>query len=344
LEAEAASWECYERFALEFGKSEQVDTELASKAKEYLERLDQYIDDSSTFVFMINYFRVKYFYHEYSQDLVGMLRVCQDALKYLGIRPKFSSTIRVGEFALKKLHCELISRDYNEGMATMTQCSSLFPKGSNNWFVYNELSFLLAMNTQHFIEAEGIYREVVEHPRFESLAEARKEKWRIFELYLKYALLSIPAAQAITGVERPQVRIKTFLRSVPNYARDKRGLNVAILVLQILYLLESEDFDGIINRMESLRTYRTRYLKSSSNRQSAIFFKLLQVMENNSFSYKLTKEKSKKYYERLLETTVDSTDTSEGIQILPFDWLWQHILDRLKGIEERHKQAISIPA
>ena len=282
--------------------------------------------------------------HEYKQDVKGMLIDCDDALKFLASKPRLSFTVRVGEFALKQLHCYLLLNDYEQGFATVQHCSTLFPKGSNNWFVYNEHSFLLAMNTQHFIEAEGIYKEVVEHPRFESLAEQRKEKWRIFELYLKYALLSIPAAQAITGAERPQVRIKTFLRSVPNYARDKRGLNISILVLQILYLLESEDFDGIINRMESLRTYRTRYLKSSSNRQSAIFFKLLQVMENNSFSYKLTREKSKKYYDRLLETTVDSTDTSEGIQILPFDWLWEHILDRLKEIEERHRQTVtSIP-
>jgi hypothetical protein len=245
---------------------------------------------------------------------------------------------------MRAMNCYLFLRDYELGYASVQKCALLFPKGSNNWFVYMEYYFLLTMHTQHFVEAEGIYKEISTHPRFESQPAHRLEKWRIFELYLKYALLSIPATAAFEEVHRPQLRIKTFLRSVPTYTKDKQGFNVAVLVLQILYLLESEEFDGIISRMEALKTYKTRYLRGGSQRQSSLFFKMLLVMESSSFSFKLTKDKAQKYYELLLATKSDSSDISEGLQILPFEWLWEQILEKLRVIEERHRAGKNIAA
>jgi hypothetical protein len=89
----------------------------------------------------------------------------------------------------------------------------------------------------------------------------------------------------------------------------------------------------IISRMDALKTYRTRYLQVSSNKQSAIFFKMLMIMENCSFGYKETSKKAQKYYDKLLEVSSDADEMQEGLQILPFDWLWKQVLEMLKSKE-----------
>jgi hypothetical protein len=103
-----------------------------------------------------------------------------------------------------------------------------------------------------------------------------------------------------------------------------------------LYLLENDDFTGVINRMQALRTYRSRYLQMHSNRQSAFFFKLLLIMESTSFSYTATKIKGEKYFSQLQTSTPDYNEIFEAIQILPFDWLWLRVLEKLERYEDKN--------
>jgi hypothetical protein len=344
LAAEYAATGFYEKLILKFGQSEAAKPEAAEEAAPFVEQLERMRSQCNTYTFLLHYYRVKLIVLQLKFDYLGVLNACNEVHSFYESHPQFASPIRLGEFEITKLNCYLFLRDYELGYASVQKCALLFPKGSNNWFVYMEYYFLLTMHTQHFVEAEGIYKEISTHPRFESQPAHRLEKWRIFELYLKYALLSIPATAAFEEVHRPQLRIKTFLRSVPTYTKDKQGFNVAVLVLQILYLLESEEFDGIISRMEALKTYKTRYLRGGSQRQSSLFFKMLLVMESSSFSFKLTKDKAQKYYELLLATKSDSSDISEGLQILPFEWLWEQILEKLRVIEERHRAGKNIAA
>jgi hypothetical protein len=124
---------------------------------------------------------------------------------------------------------------------------------------------------------------------------------------------------------------------VPVYSHDKRGLNIAILIIHVLLLLEENDFDSIISRMDALRTYRTRYLRSRSAKQSALFFRMLQIMEDASFSYKETEKRTRKFYDQLLTIATDTTEIQEGIMILRFETLWKMILELL---EKKEKEGI----
>ena len=154
----------------------------------------------------------------------------------------------------------------------------------------------------------------------------------MLELHLWYAADStVPAIERV----RPERRLEVLLNLTPTLSADKQGHRASLLILHILYLLEIGDFNGIIDRMEALRLYRARYLKATQFPKTASFFKLLQIMENNSFSYKLVKEKGEKEYQKLISATENQEEINEGLQILPYDWLWLKILDRLKEYEAK---------
>ena len=87
--------------------------------------------------------------------------------------------------------------------------------------------------------------------------------------------------------------------------------------------------------MESLEQYRARYLVAKVTRASSLFLKLLKIMENNSFAYERSKRQGMRYYTQLETETFDVVDSEQELQVLPFAWLWDRILERLEDLEKR---------
>jgi hypothetical protein len=190
---------------------------------------------------------------------------------------------------------------------------------------------LLLMNTLDFVGANDFYREVTSHPRFRLQSEAAQEHWRIYELYLHYVL------RRTEGYESMEIRkrfnLERFLSMSPVAAKDKHGLNVALLIGQVLYMLDEGDFDGINDRMEALTIYRVRWLRVTDNPQSNLFFKLLRLMENTSFSYELALERGDRYYQELRVLRPEIVHVEEELQIVPYEWLWQRALEKLRDLK-----------
>lgn len=339
IEAEVVSAEYYQKLSIKYVGTWAERPEMIAEAREYSEKAKSLYDQWPTYTVAMNYFRIQSISYQIAQEFENTIRICDEAENYLDKHPHLAFPIRYAEFALKRLVCYLRLRDYENGKGAIARCGELYRKGSYNWFVFMEYYLVFALHTQNWSEAETVFNEVVKDTRFSSLQDTIREKWRIYELFLRYAL---GVSQEVQGEAKPaqfQFNLKQFLRNVPTYYKDKKGMNISVLIMHILYLLETEDFDGIISRMEALKTYRSRYLRMSTNRHSALFFKLLLIMESNSFDYRLTKMKAQKYYERLIASTADYAEVSEGLQILPFDWLWQRILDRLRAYDLKQKMA-----
>ncbi|MDP4230318.1 MAG: hypothetical protein Q8916_07950 [Bacteroidota bacterium] len=330
--AECVAQEYYDRLTIKFAKSSAEQPDMQGLVDGWCRELVELRKDCDSFMLNYNYFRLQSQAYQISQQYKEAIKICTEAEKYLEGFPHLTIPAQFGEFALQKLSCYLNLKEFEKGKEAITRCSQLYAAGTNNWFVFMELSFYLSMHTQHFKEAEVVFNEVTQHPRFAFQPEHKKENWKLLELYLRFALDSEHADQS---QQSAAFDLKKFLRAVPSYKADKRGYNVAILILHILYLLDNNDFGNIIGRMDALRTYRTRYLRSTSNKQSALFFRMLQIMETNHFSYEVTKEKAQKYYDKMTAMNAEYTEIQDGLQVLPFDWLWGKILDMLKQKEDQ---------
>lgn len=313
-----------------FAKTSAESPEVVSIVEKFVSDLDSITPKPDSFYYKLFYFRVKIYALQIKQQYLEMIKVCDEGEQLFLSSPILSSKIRLGEFVVYKLYGYLLLKQFSDGEREAKRANELFASGGNAWFSFMEYYFLLGMHTEHFVDAQKIYTEVSTNPRFGFQIENMKEKWRIYEAYLYFALI---ANHSLTNEEKHKFDLKRFIKDVPTYKKDKRGFNVSILILQIIVLLEQNNFDGIISRMDALRTYRQRYLGSTTNKQSALFFKMLMVMEKSFFTYEETKTKAQKYYDKMLEIGSNSDETQEGLQILPFEWLWNQILDMLKEKE-----------
>jgi hypothetical protein len=332
-EAECTALEYNDKITIKFAKSSAEQPEMKSTIEQYSNELRLLREQYDSKNLNYNYFRIQTLSCQIFRKYQAGVTVCEEAEQYILKNPHLFHTNQLAEFALQKLSCYLNLREYENGKQAIAFSEKLFPKEIPSWFQFMEYYFYLTMHTEHFSEAETVYNQVIENPRFAYQPEHKKEHWKLSELYLQFALNS--GSTATISAQRGSFDPNKFLRNVPLYTKDKRGYNIAILILQILMLLDSNDFGGIIGRMDALRTYRTRYLRASSNKQSALFFRMLQIMETNSFSYELTKQKSQKYFDWMQSTAAEFSEIQDGLQVLPFDWLWNKILEMLKQKEEQ---------
>jgi hypothetical protein len=127
---------------------------------------------------------------------------------------------------------------------------------------------------------------------------------------------------------------------VPVARHDKHGMNVAILIAQILHYLDVGNRAAIIDKMEALGTYRSRYLVASRTQASSIFFKLLRIMENNSFYYDIVEKKGRRYHHILKTEKFEIVDLEQEMQVVPYEWLWDRVLERLKAQKEEAQKKL----
>lgn len=329
LDAEQRTTQLLDQVTMAFARSSAAHPQLVELTGEALSAVESIRTERTSFTIEMNYFRLSIFHHQIAQQFERTLEICDEALDYFSRNPQFHSDQRVAQFYLDKLESYLYLRDYANGKIAATECMRCFRKGSNNWFIFMEFYFLLALHTKQFVEAGEVFREATSHARFSFQPPHRQEKWEVFQFYLRYV-------QGVIGRDAREWRgrtIKDFLDIVPTYAKDKHGLNISILIIHILYLLDAGDRDAIIQRMDALRTYRTRYLRTKINQQSALFFNMLQIVESSSFEYARIVQRTKPLYTKLVASTANYTEINEGLQILPFDWLWQHVLERVRLLE-----------
>jgi hypothetical protein len=330
FQAECLAQEYSDRVSIIFARSSAEHPEMKEIIEQYSSELRMLSEKFGSKNLNYNYFRIQTLSFQISRDYFSSIKMCKQAEEYITENPHLFSKIQIGEFFLQRLASHLMLKQYNDGKEVIEKLDKLYDPRTTfgNWFIYMEYAFYLSMHTEHFIEAESIYKKVVEYPKFSEQPEHKKEAWKLFELYLQFAV-------RVTEENHAKIIFdpKKFLRNVPSYTKDKRGYNVALLILQILLLLENNQFGEIINRMDALRTYRSRYLRAGSNKKSALFFKMLQIMETNHFSYELTNTKSRKYFEKMQTIAADFSEMQDGLQVLPFDWVWNKILNMLSQKE-----------
>jgi hypothetical protein len=234
----------------------------------------------------------------------------------------------LGEFALNQMVACMHLGDYASGEANAQRCLGYLTEGSNNWMIFLEYFFLLCMHTGNYTRAEEVYHQVTSHPRFGSLDSARAEKWRIFDAFLHYMRQDASDSSS----ESRRFHLHKFLNEVPIYSKDKRGLNISILILQILYLLDRKDWNGIIGRTESLKVYASRHLKRDDTFRSNCFVKMMLTMEKKDFDREETSRIAGKYFSKLQSSRFDYRGDLGSLEVIPYERLWENVLSRLKQV------------
>ncbi len=323
----------YQHLLIHYANSVAIKNELSDKAEQFFTAIEPLSQQYNSYLLHYYMYRIEALIYQLKGDYKAGLNVYERLEHFLNSNNHFRQDKTIANVNMSKLACNLHLNDFKKGAKAAEICLQSFPKGHINWFVFNEPFYLLAVRTGNYIEAKTIFNAVVFHHRYKDYVPARnKEKWKIYEAYLNF----IQETGKITTEELKQFRnkrfsISKFLNEVPIFSKDKRGYNIAILIIHILFLLNKEDYNPIIDRIDALRIYYQRHLKREEDIRSKLFIKMLLVMEKQSFDYVKTKEKSQKYFDEIRSRQFQYEGTPIDAEIIPYETLWQMVLDVLKG-------------
>lgn len=307
---------------VEFAQKTPSDKQIRKKAFSCYRKIFELSLKHKSRTIELNKFKTGARYYSIAGEHHKAISVCNQCEKYLHDHPQLIQNVRLAEMALFKMDSCLALRDEKNGLQYALQCEAYFNPGTMNWLIFREYDFLLSMHIGNFSRALQLFYEVTGHAKFSQQSPERLEKWKIFEAYLNYAL---PAQ-----LPKKNFNLFKFLNEISIYSKDKKGYNFAILVAEIILLIETDDLDKLINIAEPFRVYVARYVSRKNNLRSYYFAKLLLVLFKYQFDPVKAALIGKKFLERLNQITPQYKGDLESVEVIPYDKLWELLLKKLK--------------
>ncbi|TNE69184.1 MAG: hypothetical protein EP344_00550 [Bacteroidetes bacterium] len=263
-------------------------------------------------------------------DYKNTIAICDKAIRFFDNKP-YVANVPLQVFLYQEMVCYVQLRDYPRGRKAADRGLKLLEYGSFNWFKYQELLLLLSLHARQYQNAYTIYKDTIRHRRFKSLPGSIVQIWKIFEAYLYYLIqverIEVPEGETVIK----RVRMMRFVNDVPIFSKDKRGLNIPVLIFQILYLILTKEYDNVIDRMEAIQKYSSRYLKKDDNYRSNCFIKMVLQIADSGFHRAAVIRNAEKHVKNLEGKPLDFANQSHDIEIIPYEDLWQMALDSLEN-------------
>lgn len=295
--------------------------ETISKAKEYVEELES-AENIPTFQFILFRYRVKAAYLEYTKNYTELLEISNSAFKDFNTVENNSNTILAG-INLRRAFALIQAGRYNEVISIGTKDLSKLINGSLGWYLIAHYTLKAQLYSGNYIKAIELISLMLDNPKFPRLQENFKE---IFFTTLGYIHIVVDSGVAGDPKEIskkvPEFKLGRFLNTTPVFSKDKRGINVSILLMHIAFLLQRKDYNAIIDRTDSLNQYAYRYLRKDDSFRSNCMIKMVIQMTKADFHPVRTARYTADLRKELSHVTLAGSGENIEVEIIPFEVLW----------------------
>ena len=324
LDAEILAEEFYNLLILPYTKSKEKRDDTYKIAQEYKNQLQPFLEQySSPYLQLLGrYIEVIGFLS--INDYKKVIELSEEALIFFEQKNyTYNTPIRI--FSHNALIAYIQLKDFEKGNKVAQKSISIVRVGEKSWYVNQELYLMLALHSRNYNKSYQILEMVVSSKNFSGLQNYIKERWEIHKIYIDFLIY----IKKISIVEKKRFRIGKFLNSVPVYSKDKRGLNIPILIVQLLFLIVKKDYDQSLDKFEAIKKYCSRYLRKGDNLRSNCFINMLLQIPKSGFHKAGVIRNAQKYYDQLLATPLEVSGQSLEIEIIPYEDLWVFILESL---------------
>ena len=264
--------------------------------------------------------------HEFTRNYVAVTEVCNSAIAYFEKNKEIYSNIIAYQFYNKLLAVCVPLKRFEKGEEIAEKILPDLDNGSINWYLTIDYLFLLSLHTNNYDKAVFLYKKATRNKRFRNLTKDFQELWRVYEAYLEYlrAVGKLPIASE-------PFKINKFMNEVPIFSKDKKGINIAIIIIQILFLVLQGKEGKVIDKVEPLRVYAHTHLRKDDSFRSNCFIKMILGMVKANFHKNGTIRQTKDFYQKLVNTPIIEKSQSQYVEIIPYEQLWDMALSQLSN-------------
>ena len=232
--------------------------------------------------------------------------------------------------ALTRVECSVKLRDFDQGSIQVQRAERMVPTHSINQIKLTEYAITLGLQTQHFDYAYEQLAQLDRKVLNRLLTAQHVEFWLILEAYLNLLVLAKRIDPDGQRKELSDFKLYKFVNNVPSYSKDKQGMNIQILIFQVIYFIIQGQFGKIIDRTDALIRYGSRYLMNNENLRNNCFFKLLLTAEKCNFHRAATVRESSKTYQKMISPEAKKLGRANSTEIVPYEVLWEIVLENLE--------------
>ncbi len=256
------------------------------------------------------------------KHLKRRIQICEDAIEKI-LQKKFVHQGALFSLTINLALIFLSDRKYEKSIEQIERAHQWTQEGDFNWFKLKETELLVYLHARRYHKASSILEQVVNKPELKNCPAYIKEIWKINQAYIH--LLKETGNIPNEGEITPPFKISKFFNEVPIFSKDKRGLNVSILIVQFIFWLNRGNRDRIINSTEALRQYIYNHLKKPHLKRSNLFLKMLCNIYTKNFNPKEIQRKVRKWHNELIKTPLDLNNQPFEIELIPYEDLWKMV-------------------
>jgi hypothetical protein len=328
--AEALAMHYYAKLNVTYSRSKALNPKIYEEAREYYQKLAIYEHQVDSYTFHSYFYMVGVFQWMSIADYEKTIAICQRAISYINHLPFDHKTAKLF-FLIQDITSKIQLRRYREARESIGECRALVDPKSPIWIRVQELALIKDLHTASYQSGFSVLYKSYSHPQFSFLTQSNRERWLVYQAYLHY-LLEIGKIEDTRGERekrKSHFRVNRFLNDVPIFSKDKRGMNIPVLIIQTLFLIHRKKYDQAILRIEALEKYSSRHLRKNDTFRSNCFIKMMLVAPKQGFHRKAVIRHASKFVERLREAPLEKARQPNEIEIIPYEQLWKIFLEQL---------------
>ncbi len=217
---------------------------------------------------------------------------------------------------LQQLHAYLRAGRTEQGLTECRSLAGFFDKTTPDYFRYLESYFLLVLQNRDYKLGSDLLKATIRGPHLVKTDKFSQKRW---ELYKAYIYLIKPEKRILKSLN-----YFMFFEKLPVYHKDRKGFNIAILVLQFVHYFQQGLHEELSDVVSKLKNYGSLHLYPLVSQRSRIFLKLLLMAWEQNFDPPRCRMKSKVSL-RKLENLHPAEDLSIEIEVVPYQGLWEYL-------------------
>lgn len=320
-----------------YATSRAPQQDMAKQAEAHYKHIEPCLAECPSFRLHLSGRLLQMMVYSGRNDYRTMADLCEQALDFFRSKP-YESHVPLQVFYYQLVVCCVQLRDFGRGQAIIRQNADVYEPGTFNWFKVQELYFLLALHTQHYDDAFDACAAAAQHPALAQQPDQIREMWKIYEAY-SHLLVHI---RRVDRLPNPKYKLSKFLNEIPVFSKDRRGMNIPVLIVSFLHDIAHQRYDSAIDRVEAIEKYTARYLKKDEHFRSNCFLKMLVQIPEAAFHREGAARKAERFLAQLRQMPLEIANQPHEIEIVPYEDLWEMILDTLPKQRVSNRQVRQI--
>lgn len=280
--------------------------------------LSEQFDSPIIFYTMYRTWAIRY---EVENDYQSVVVVCNHANEYISEKPGFFQSNKILDFQLLKMKALLNLRLFRPGQEAAEQSLPNFKEGSERWFHFMKLYFLLAMHTQNYVQGLAIYQMVSNSARFGRQPAERRDRWKLFAAYLFYILSRKQFKSLENHAALKSFKLDTFLNDNLDSSKDKHLCKLHLLLLQSLIAIHYRNFETATERIQVLHELGVRTLRKKEQLRFLNFIRMLDQFQKANFILSETRNHDR-YLAVIKSTPLVYLNHVSISEVIPFEDIW----------------------